>query len=283
MNFMISPAEIRYLREIAHTRNLSRAAERLGITQPALTQALRRAETTLGLELFYRSKTGAVPTKAGERFLGEAELLLAQWQRMTAAARSAEEEVAGQFRIGCHPSVGVFSFPHFLPALQRAHPALDIQLVHGPSRHITAEVVCWRLDFGIVINPVRHPDLVIHELGLDTVTFFRSPGKYNADVLLLQPDLQQSQTLVTKAEKQGLRFARTVESTSFETLLAVAEAGGGAVILPERVVRSGRQILKRLSPNAPEVQDRLCLVYRADIRSSAAAKAIIDSIRKAAI
>lgn len=63
---MMSPQEIRYFVEIAGTLNFSRAAERLGVSQPTLTHAMNRLESDLGIRLFHRSKQGVQLTTAGQ-------------------------------------------------------------------------------------------------------------------------------------------------------------------------------------------------------------------------
>ena len=72
----ISPSDLTYFIEVAHTKNLSRAAERLGITQPSLTLAIQRIEHSLGTDVLIRSKKGVVLTKAGRSLLIHSKTLM---------------------------------------------------------------------------------------------------------------------------------------------------------------------------------------------------------------
>ena len=77
-----SPTEILYFNEIAKTSNLSRAAERLGVTQPTLSLALKRLEDTIGMPLMIRSKTGVQLTRAGQKLLTKSLTILENSQRL---------------------------------------------------------------------------------------------------------------------------------------------------------------------------------------------------------
>lgn len=112
-------SELQYFLEVIQTRNISRAAERLGITQPTLSLSIRKLEETMSVTLLVRSKTGVQPTKAGTRFAGHARLLLDQWEKVRAETLREESEIRGRFTIGCHVAVAQYSLPYFLPASQR--------------------------------------------------------------------------------------------------------------------------------------------------------------------
>ena len=77
-----SADELKYFLEVAHTLNLSRAAERLGITQPALTLAMHRLEETLGQRILIRSKSGVKLSRAGEKLVAQTRLLVHEWEKI---------------------------------------------------------------------------------------------------------------------------------------------------------------------------------------------------------
>lgn len=74
-----SPGDLEYFTEIAATKNISRAAERLGISQPTLSMAIQRLETNIGAKLLIRSKTGVQLTRAGKRLAVNSRSLIRQW------------------------------------------------------------------------------------------------------------------------------------------------------------------------------------------------------------
>lgn len=265
-----APADIAYFIEIAETLNLSRAAERLGISQPSITLAMQRLEAAVGTRLLTRSKRGVALTQAGKQFLAHARHLLQLWGDVRAQALASVNEIQGAYTIGCHPSVALNVLYAVLPPLMARHPKIDIHLRHDLSRKIAEDVISLKIDLGIVVNPVHHPDLVIHPLCRDEVTLWRGPGRTPAQdiaggtaVLICDPDLMQSQALLKRLKKSGMVFARTLASSSLEVIADLTAHGGGIGILPMRVARRARRRLTAV-PEAPVHTDEHCLVYRVE-------------------
>lgn len=277
-----SPAELHYFVEVAGTLNISRAAERLGISQPSLSLAVKRLEDTLGAELLVRSKSGVNLTRAGQKFVAQARLLLHEWERLRSEALREEAEPAGRFIIGCHPSVALYTLPHVLPDLLERYPQLEIKLVHGLSRQVTDDVIGFKIDFGIVVNPVEHPDLVIKTLAKDEVTVWTAGGsealaaaEAGRGVLICDPELLQTQSILKQLAKKGLAFPRVLTSSNLEVVTSLTAAGVGAGILPGRVAQRDAHLKLVPVKGGPKFQDRICLAYRADAQKSAASKTLL--------
>src|SRR4051812_25536926 len=120
-------SDLKYFLEVAASQKISRAAEKLGISQPSLTLAVRRLEDSVGALLFHRSKSGVKLTPAGQQLLVSARGLLQNWEHICASAAAATTEVQGSFSIGCHPSVALYTLPHFVPQLLDKNPKLNLQ------------------------------------------------------------------------------------------------------------------------------------------------------------
>ncbi|WP_394827817.1 LysR family transcriptional regulator [Pendulispora albinea] len=271
-----SATELRYFVEIAKTSNLSRAAVRLGITQPALTQAMKKLEASVGSKLLLRTRTGVQLTKAGERIAGQAGHLLEMWESVQAAAQADDTEIKGRYRLGCHPSVGSYILPKFFNDLATQAPSVEIQLTHDLSRRITEAVIDFRIDLAFVVNPVAHPDLVLKKLGTDVVTVFEAErGRYESD-LFGDPELLQTQYVLKKLGSRSLPVRRFVGCPNLEVIRALVTSGAGFGILPSRVARCGSG--PRLHPvgGMPSFHDEIYLIYRADALASRAGKALVS-------
>jgi DNA-binding transcriptional LysR family regulator len=282
-----SPSELHYFVEVASTLNISRAAERLGISQPSLSLAVKRLEDSLGVELLIRSKSGVNLTRAGQRFVAQARLLLHEWERLSSEVQREETQLSGRYVIGAHPSVALFALPTVVPAIMRDHPEVELKIVHGLSRQITDEVIGFKVDFGIVVNPVEHPDLVIKTLAKDEVELWAVEGgeaveqaKAGHGVLICDPDLLQTQSILKQLAKKGFTFSRTLTSSNLEVIAALTAAGAGVGILPGRV--ACREPSLGLEPlrGTPRFQDRICIVYRADAQRTAASKLLLSQLAK---
>lgn len=120
---------LRYFIEVASERNFTRAAEKLGIGQPPLSQQIKSLERELGVELFRRTAHGAELTGAGEAFLIEAQRVLGGAQRAAQAAQRAARGETGRLRIGF---TGSAAFNPVVPALiqrfKNRYPTVDLSL-----------------------------------------------------------------------------------------------------------------------------------------------------------
>ena len=275
-----SSNDIQYFLEVSKTLNLSRSAEKLGITQPTLSFAIKRLELALGVALLTRSKTGVNLTRYGESFKRESKKFLEDWYQLKANLIQEKEEVRGLYTIGVHPSVGLFTLGKFLPSLYKDFDHLEVKLVHDSSRLITEKVISHKLDMGIVVNPVSHPDLVIIKLMSDEVALWETSKNENKDVLLCDPDLSQTSSLMMKLKKQKLFFSRYIHSHNLEVLTDLAVHGNGVAILPGKVVKSSGAKLNKIS-NSPIFKDTICLIYRVDRVKTRASEEIISRIKKA--
>ena len=282
--------DIYYFLEVARSASISRAAEKLGITQPSLSAAMQRLEDRLGTQLFVRGRTGVQLTRAGRDLLDDGAELITRWQQLKASISKREQEPGGQYVLGCHPSVAMYTLAKFLPCLLQTYPSLEVKLMHDLSRKITEGVISFSIDLGIVVNPVQHPDLVIRELCRDVVSFWctRKPSvlqTLDADngVLIYDPELAQAQNLLQKLrKKKKFNGKRTVQSSSLEVVANLTAAGAGIGILPARVAKLRK--LRLLDKTLPTYKDRICLIYRVDYQRNKGSKTtIIEAIRNAVI
>ena len=283
-----SSTDIHYFVEVAGTLNVSRAAERLGIRQPTLSLAIRRLEDSVGVPLFIRTKTGMQLTRGGRTFLREARSLLEQWKHLHAAAQREDAELSGRYTLGVHSSVALSTLPHFLGELLETYPGLEIDLIHDHSRKLTEEIIRFKVDFGIVVNPWAHPDLAIRPLYNDEVTLWTSMrstalqdplGEHS--VLICDPALGQSQEVLRTLSKHKLAFRRMLPTHDLELVAELTACGVGVGLLPRRVAeRVGGRRLTVLDPAIPVVKDRHCLVFRPDAQHSAASRIFSKWLRE---
>ena len=120
--------ELEYVIVIAQEKNLSKAAERLYISQPALGRYLLRLEDTLGTPLFERKNRRYIPTYAGEMYLEMAHKILELRQRFDMDLERHRRSETGTLAIGMTPGRGVSTLPHILPRFREAFPDYDLRV-----------------------------------------------------------------------------------------------------------------------------------------------------------
>ncbi|QKV81215.1 LysR family transcriptional regulator [Amycolatopsis sp. Hca4] len=158
--------QLRYFVTVAEELHFGRAAERLHIVQPAVSQQIRRLERSLGVTLFSRTTRSVVLTEAGQRFLPEAREVLA-------AARRAAESVASLrdvrlLRLGTSEGLGD-RLDALLRAFARVSPSTSLELVHAPTLQRLQRVRDGSLDATIVRGPWPSSGLDLTPLWMDEV------------------------------------------------------------------------------------------------------------------
>jgi DNA-binding transcriptional LysR family regulator len=270
-----SSTEIAHFMEVYQIRHISKAALRLGVTQPTLTQSLQRLEQKLKTKLFFRTKQGVVPTPQAYLFLSRAKALSECWVEIRDGVLSSQTDIAGTFRVGCHQSVAAYTTPALLRNLKEA-PGLHVNFVHDFSRKITEGVVSYDLDMGYVVNPARHPDLILKKLGTDRVTFWRSkthqevPKRILADV-----SLKQVEEFIGKTFDKHFKGWELVQSSSLELIRTLTRQGLGVGVLPERVAMADGPHLVVHDKNLPSRPDEIFLAYRRELLASRAGKELV--------
>lgn len=283
-----SPKDITYFLEVVNTLNFSRAAERLGISQPSLSLAIQRVEKSLGTKVFLRSKTGVSITKAGEQLLIHSKKLLQTWDDLRNNAIAAETEPQGTCIIGMHATVSLYTSGNFIPELLANYPKLHIKLIHDLSRKIVEQIVSANIDIGLVINPIKHPDLIINKLCTDVITLWNSntPNKHNQDitngnaVLICDPELSQSQYILKHMKKSNIRYNRIISTNNLELIAELTIKGAGIGILPSRLAKFMCATKLQKIENAPSYTDDLCLAYRLESKNIKTTQVVKDQVKK---
>lgn len=278
---MINQTDLKYFIELSQTLHLTRAAERLGITQPALSHCLKRIENELDCELFIRSKKGVQLTAAGIKLQSSAAELIHQWDIVRNTVHDEIHVAQGIIKLGCHSAVAQYLLPGFLGQFLQKNSAVEIQLIHGLSRHMTEQVVSSGIDAAFAINPIPHPDLIIKEIGRDEVCLWKSKNCVNSDILIIEPSLLQTQDILHKLQKKGFNFKRKIESSSLEVIANLVAQGVGCGILPERVLQTFETGRYEKIKNAPQFSDRICLVYKQEFRKLKRGQVFIEAAMKA--
>ncbi len=136
---------------------MTRAAESLGVSQPALSAAIRKLEDQVGAELLHRTGRGVALTEAGRAFLGHAEEALRAADGAVKAVRELAGLERGSIRVGGGATAITYFLPPVISAVRKEHPGLRFYIREAGSGAVAAAVLAGELDLGIVTLPVRMP------------------------------------------------------------------------------------------------------------------------------
>lgn len=254
---------------VANSRTLSEASEKLEMAQPSLSLAIKKLETELDLPLFIRSRNGVKLTPQGRMILPEAQSAM----KLLFKIKGAPTKLS--FKIGCHPSVGMFLLGRFLKSMDQFSGMFTLNIVNGLSAEINKKVAQGEIDFGLVMNPLPIPGLITRIIGEDDVAVWESRKRYS-DRLIYNPDL------VGILSRWKNPPADRIEVANLELITNLVESGAGFGIIPSQVVKAQRYDLQRV-PNTPTYKDRLAVVCYPEVIKSKEGKIIFEELKKSFI
>ncbi len=285
--------DLRYFLEVRTQGSITKAARTLGVSQPSLTAAMQRLEKHFGTKLLLRDHTGVTVTVTGKALGKDAEEIFAILRSAQQRVTGLEADESGRFSIGCHESLAAYFLPTFLSQFFGSHPTIEVAVENSASSSVRDRVIERAVDFGIIVNPRPHPDLVLVELFEDAVDFFvqsrakKSPAKTIAEAFALieagpvvhASRVTESQSLLAKLDQEGCVAQRLLPCGDFELVKSIVRAGVGVGVLPRRVAAYGHDSeIVRLHPSLPFFADKIFVVYRSDIHKTKAAVTLKDAL-----
>jgi DNA-binding transcriptional LysR family regulator len=273
---------LRYFVAVAEELHFGRAAARVRIAQPPLSQQIRQLERELGVVLFTRTKRRVELTPAGGAFLEEARRVLAQAERAMRTAQRADRGEIGHLAIGYVPSADLDILPRVLRVWGARFPHVEIEL-HAllPAAQIEA-LRNGRIQVGFVRLPVDEGGLVVESIQREPL-LAALPQRHRlartarvrladlaAETMILFPRhvAPGYYDLFISACRRAGFTPRTLHPGSMQTNLALVSAGLGVTLMPAsiRSLRRAGVVYRALAPPVPHVE--LAVAYRRDERSA---------------
>ena len=158
-------AQLRTLRTVAETLNFTRAAERLGLTQSAVSQQVKTLEAELGEPLFVRGKRGVILSDAGRLALQYAARILDESQALRERLSGPGHPLSGRVRVAAATQAFVYLFARLFESFMKDNPALALSFRTTASTEQTlADILGGEADIGFAGLPVYSPALQVVEL-----------------------------------------------------------------------------------------------------------------------
>jgi len=190
---------------VVERRSFSQAAERLGVTQPAVSLQVRALEKRLGTQLLDRSGRRVEPTEAGMRlYRGAQRLLTIEEQLLDEIAGEGEGELTGELRIGASTGPAAIVVPLLLCEFQREHPEVRIALTVSDTQSVVERVADRELELGIVGASRRHRAVRFEPFFDDEVILACPPGHPFAGRTVSLDELR-AESLIVMQEGAGVR------------------------------------------------------------------------------
>jgi LysR family cyn operon transcriptional activator len=256
---MHDPMELRHLRyflAVAEVGSFSRAADRLGISQPTLSQQMRDLEAALRVSLFQRRGKRILLTSAGLIFQEHARAILRQFESFLQELSSQPQQLRGALHLGVVPILNVPLVPHLLGLFAAKHPGITIIVDEISSTEIETALEEGRMDVGLGFVTRYSPNLRYERLCTDEFALVVSEEhawskrrKIPFAELHQQRLLQLTDSFVMRhmtdeiCRKHQVRPRTVAEISSIETLLRSLATLKAAALMPKIALR-GREGLK---------------------------------------
>lgn len=190
--------------EVVDRKSFSQAAERLGVTQPAVSLQVRSLEKRLGTRLLDRSGRRVEPTEAGHRLYRAAQRMLALEGQLYEELAGDDGALRGELVLGASTGPGGTVVPVLLGEFQREHPELSVVLSISDTNRVIEQVADRELELGIVGAAPKHRGVVFEPFFRDEVILVVPPGHRFAGEPISLEELR-GEPLILMQEGAGVR------------------------------------------------------------------------------
>ncbi|BEV73113.1 MULTISPECIES: LysR family transcriptional regulator [unclassified Paludibacterium] len=244
MSLRLSLRELEVFVAICESLTVTRAAERLAMTQSAASQSLSSLESALGTVLFDRVGRRLVANEHGRLLLPRARAIL----DLGHEAQTLFSGTAAHLRLGASTTIANYLLPQQIATFRREHPAVRLELMVGNTDEIVAAVAAFQVDVGLIEGPCHHPELLVQVWRDDELLVVVGPQHPFAVAMPDWQTLAQAEWILrepgsgTRQEVERLllpqlgTFAVAMELGDSEAIKHSVAAGLGVSCLPRRVV-----------------------------------------------
>jgi len=241
--------QLRYLVAVDKYRSFVAAAEHCGVSQPTLSMQLQKLEESIGVKIFDRSRHPIFPTETGEKIIRQAQVIIAESNRMRELLREEKGEISGELNVGVIPTVAPYLLPDVLTGFIGKYPNLRLRIWEHTTDRILQDLKNGRLDCGLLATPLRDTDLEVKPLYYEPFVAYVSEKSPLSQKKLLTSEELAGERLWLLNEGHCMRgqvmnlcayqYNRTPDGDfeyntgSVEMLKRMVDINSGATVLPE--------------------------------------------------
>ncbi len=293
MRVGLSLARVRSFIAVAEERQFRRAAERIGLSQPALSAQLRELEKFLGAALLSRTTRSVHLTAEGEKFLLRARNILADLDSAVLEVRDHASLRRGRLAVAAIPSVASRILPAVVADFMRRFPGIDVQMIELGAQDVQRCVAGGNADLGIAAAPDRNSELSFSRLMTDRFVGLvpknsplarrervelKSLFEYPLITTVAGTSIRSTLERACREHGQSLRVTHSV--TQHQTVVAMVGAGLGVALLPNLSLTENPAVARVVVIN-PQITRDLGVIQRKGESSSAAAMEFAGAMRQA--
>jgi DNA-binding transcriptional LysR family regulator len=284
---------LKTFRVLSETLHFRRAAEKLRLSQSAVSQQIAVLEREVGAPLFERIGRRVYLTGAGKVLAEETVKVLSALERAREAVASQGQGDAGRLRIGASTTPGIYLVPEVLGRFRASMPRVELAFSIANSQAIEAALVANEVDLGVIGGRVAHEELFEVPLGADRIVPVASPrllGKTRRvtpkdlarfPLLCREPGSATRQAVEGALQQHGVRLKPAFELPSPEALLRAAAAGLGVTFVSRRAAEpeiKARELVE-LEVEGVRIERPLFAAHHRDKRVTPAMRELMGLLR----
>ena len=277
--------QLEYFLMVSRVNSFTRAAERLYVSQPAVTNAVKSLEDELGIQLFDRSQKQALLTTEGKIFFAHVEQIMTGISNTLEEINSLKNLGAGVVNIGLTSLGGIPSSVFLLKEFVESYPNIKISVREDETEKLQKLLVEDKLDFSFVFSGEEKSALAYLKLPPQELTLccnrrhrFRRQNVLPLEELLSEPLILHKSTKENLAKK----FQNVVaEISHVQTIKSLVSAGIGVSILPEEIFEQDDNLIGVAIE--PPIYLQPVIAYKKNRKQSHAAEAFLASVNKGVV
>ncbi|MBX3331677.1 MAG: LysR family transcriptional regulator [Nitrospira sp.] len=156
--------ELQYIVAVAQERHFGRAADRVFVTQPALSLAIKKLEEELGTTIFERRQARIELTALGEQIVHQAQRVLEEAEQIKILAAQGKDQLNGLLRLGVIATVGPYILPDLVPLLSARAPKMPLELEENLTQNLAGMLKNGKLDVIMIALPFEEPGVLTSAL-----------------------------------------------------------------------------------------------------------------------
>jgi DNA-binding transcriptional LysR family regulator len=269
--------QLEILRAVMRCGTTVDAARELAMSQPAVSNAVKHAESQLGFGLFDRQSNRLIPTEEAKILLAEAEPLFAVHEAVLRTARDLRSRKRGRVRVAATAELSSTLVAETIKRFLDRHPHVEITLDTRPLGGVIEAVELGTFDIGVAIEPYARPDLTLTPLADLRMVCICPPDSPIAALDIVTPkDLAQARliglhttsrlkAMVEDAfERRGESFQPNIEVRFLNISAALVAEGVGVAIVDELTAKAGRAASFAVRPFEPAVTVAMSAISQKD-------------------
>jgi LysR family hydrogen peroxide-inducible transcriptional activator len=285
--------QLEYLIAVAEEGGFTRAAEKLLIAQPSLSQQIKKLEQEVGQPLFDRLPRGVVLTEAGQRLLEYARRVLNEISDAKKRVRDVGDHVAGSVTVGAIPTIAPFVLPAAVRGCLQRWPGVTFTVIEDVTAHLFARLAHGELDVAIISSSEGFPGIHVETVASEPLYLVVARGHRLAkrrrvswadireEPFLLLHDMHCLAGQVLQfCKQQPIKPCVVAWGEQLNTIAAMVSAGLGVSIVPEMFRAADRGSGRVYLPFAPPRPTReLCIARSAFRYRTNAARAFVEHVK----